>query len=159
MPSPLGTALHRERDELGSGAVREGDTMAPRVVGRGGVLPRAEAVTLVAAFFLQSIAVAGGPQPAGEPPPDTADASRDASEVSELPHDPSEAANRSFRSGPPDTTPYSRPIVPEDYAPQGKPAIPPGVTVPAPDESQRKEDDDCDGGAADRQQGFLSTTT
>lgn len=33
-------------------------------------------------------------------------------------------------SSPPDTTPYTRPAVPEDYAPGGKKAIPPEVTVP-----------------------------
>src|SRR4030095_10520074 len=32
---------------------------------------------------------------------------------------------QSTRSAPPDTTPYTRPAVPEDYAPGGKPAITP----------------------------------
>jgi hypothetical protein len=44
--------------------------------------------------------------------------------------------DRSGKSAPPDTTPYVRPAVPEDYAPAGQKAIPPGVTVPGrPDES------------------------
>jgi hypothetical protein len=60
------------------------------------------------------------------------------------------------RTGPP----YTRPIVPEDYAPGGKPAIPPGVTVPAPDESLRKKtDDESDGGGNEYKRRFLSTTT
>lgn len=37
------------------------------------------------------------------------------------------------RSGVPDTTPYTRPSVPEDYAPAGKPAIPPYVKTQAQD--------------------------
>src|SRR5262245_15772913 len=35
------------------------------------------------------------------------------------------AESESTRSAPPDTTPYTRPAVPEDYAPFGKPAIRP----------------------------------
>jgi hypothetical protein len=35
------------------------------------------------------------------------------------------ADTQSTRSAPPDTTPYTRPAVPEDYAPGGKPAISP----------------------------------
>ncbi|NNK36978.1 MAG: hypothetical protein HKP03_00745 [Xanthomonadales bacterium] len=66
----------------------------------------------------------------------------------EAPKDPPEADNRSFRSGPPDTTPYSRPLVPEDRAPRGEPAIPPGVTAPAPGESlqTQTEENSKDGG-------------
>ena len=33
-------------------------------------------------------------------------------------------------SSPPDTTPYTRPAVPEDYAPGGKKALPPEVSGP-----------------------------
>ena len=51
-------------------------------------------------------------------------------------------ACRSTRSAPPDTTPYTRPVVPEDYAPQGKPAIPPGIRVPPPDQTLCKQTDD-----------------
>ncbi len=44
------------------------------------------------------------------------------------------AEKESTRSAPPDTTPYVRKTVPEDYAPGGKKAIPPEVTPmpPAP---------------------------
>ena len=45
---------------------------------------------------------------------------------------PSDSTEPSFRSGPPDTTPYTRPTIPEDYAPLGKPAIPSGIDVPPP---------------------------
>ncbi len=51
-------------------------------------------------------------------------------------------ASRSTRSAPPDTTPYTRPVVPEDYAPLGKPAIPPGIWVPPPDQTLCKQTDD-----------------
>jgi hypothetical protein len=117
-------------------------------------------LTFLATLLLQSTAVTGGPQPSGERAADAADPSRDDSELAEADHDPSVETNRSFRSGPPDTTPYTRPIVPEDYAPGGKPAIPPGVTVPAPDESLRKKtDDESDGGGNEYKRRFLSTTT
>jgi hypothetical protein len=33
------------------------------------------------------------------------------------------------RSWPPDNTPYTRRAVPEDYAPSGTPAIPPGIST------------------------------
>ena len=45
----------------------------------------------------------------------------------------------STRSAPPDTTPYVRPIVPEDYAPGGRPAIPPNVQVPLGDRQPREQ--------------------
>ncbi len=37
------------------------------------------------------------------------------------------AESESDRSWPPDTTPYVRPVVPEDYAPGGREAIPPEI--------------------------------
>lgn len=46
---------------------------------------------------------------------------------------------QSTRSAPPDTTPYVRPIVPEDYAPGGKPAIPSNIYVPRWDQRLRDQ--------------------
>jgi len=84
-------------------------------------------VLAVLAFLLLPIAdVAADPSSENGDPP-------------QAPQVPAEEDNRSFRSGPPDTTPYARPTVPEDYAPMGEPAIPPGVTVPPPNESQDTE--------------------
>ena len=40
---------------------------------------------------------------------------------------PAATEAESTRSAPPDTTPYTRPAVPEDYAPFGKPALGPRV--------------------------------
>jgi hypothetical protein len=91
---------------------------------------------MVAAFLLlPPIVAAGDSQTASERAPDAAPSSVDDRDAAEERQVQPEADNRSFRSGPPDTTPYTRPAVPEDYAPQGKPAIPPGVTVPVPNES------------------------
>jgi len=45
----------------------------------------------------------------------------------------------STRSAPPDTTPYVRPIVPEDYAPGGREAIPSNVQVPLRDRQPREQ--------------------
>jgi len=64
----------------------------------------------------------------------------------EAPEPSSEYDNRSFRSGPPDTTPYSRPIVPEDLEPQGKPAIPPNIKVPPPNRPDRKQTSESEDG-------------
>ena len=46
---------------------------------------------------------------------------------------------QSTRSAPPDTTPYVRPIVPEDYAPSGRPAIPSNIYVPRRDQRLRDQ--------------------
>lgn len=99
-------------------------------------------MALISTLLLQSAAWSDDPRPADDTESETRDASSNAEEVIEQPSPAAEEVEPSFRSGPPDTTPYTRPIVPEDYAPQGKPAIPPGVTVPAPDESTRKESED-----------------
>ncbi len=49
------------------------------------------------------------------------------------------ADRASTRSAPPDTTPYVRPIVPEDYAPGGRPAIPSNIYVPGRDQRLRDQ--------------------
>jgi hypothetical protein len=45
-------------------------------------------------------------------------------------------------SSPPDTTPYTRPTVPEDYAPGGKKAIPPEVSAPQEKKDEIKKGDE-----------------
>ena len=45
----------------------------------------------------------------------------------------------SMKSSPPDTTPYVRPLVPEDYAPGGRPAIPSNIYVPRRDQRLRDQ--------------------
>ena len=100
-------------------------------------------VLTVAVFYLVPATVeASEPRASSQRPPDTSERPLTRSDPGEAPEPPPEYDNRSFRSGPPDTTPYIRPAVPEDYAPQGKPAIPPGVTVPARDDSTREESED-----------------
>ena len=120
--------------------------MTTRLSGVGHIVLRTMVLMLVAALYLEASAATGDPAEPAELPSDVA-TSPDNSESAETASDTSESDRNSFRSGPPDTTPYTRPIVPEDYAPGGKPAIPPGITVPAPDESPEKDsDEDTDGG-------------
>lgn len=54
--------------------------------------------------------------------------------------DPSSAPKQpdSLKSAPPDTTPYVRPAVPEDYAPGGEEAIPKDVTTPSPQQDNHE---------------------
>ena len=122
--------------------------MTTRLSGAGHIVLRTMALMLAAALCLEASAATGDPPEPAELKSDAAVLPDDC-ESAETPNDPSESDRNSFRSGPPDTTPYTRPIVPEDHAPGGKPAIPPGVTVPAPapDESiQKNSDEDPDGG-------------
>jgi len=122
----------------------------PRFALREEQILRAAILVLSAALLLPATVMAGEARTPAERIPNSADASRDDRVVPDAPQDSSEESKRSFRSGPPDTTPYTRPAVPEDYAPQGKPAIPPGITVPAPAESPHEKADDPDGGGSHR---------
>lgn len=104
---------------------------------------------LTVTVFSVLLAAVEANHPESSPPraSNVADAKSEPGDPSEAPAPPPEYDNRSYRSGPPDTTPYSRPAVPEDYEPQGKPAIPPGISVPPPGEPDRRQSSDKrDGG-------------
>jgi hypothetical protein len=84
-------------------------------------------ITLVALFGTAVVAVAQAPD------------EEDLEQIS-IAGDAADCA--STRSAPPDTTPYVRPIVPEDYAPGGKPAIPSNVQVPLRDQQPNEQSPD-----------------
>ena len=87
-------------------------------------------------------------QDSDDPRPDTTPLPSEQAAPAEPDQISSKSADPSMRSGPPDTTPYTRPIGPEDLAPLGKPAIPPGIEVPPPDRTlseQTAKNRDCEG--------------
>ena len=104
----------------------------------GAVGSHAAVLMVFTALLQQSTVLIAAPHPPRDCTSNATEASPAASELTEAREKPLKETNRSFRSGPPDTTPYTRPIVPEDLAPRGEPAIPPGITVPAPDDSPHK---------------------
>ena len=53
------------------------------------------------------------------------------------------AEPESTRSAPPDTTPYVRPAIPEDYAPGGRPAISPEVSTESQDATRESPPPDA----------------
>ena len=107
------------------------------------------ALVLAVAVFcpLLAAAKAGDPQTSPRRPADASDSTPQHGDPDQASEQPPEYDNRQFRSGPPDTTPYSRPVVPEDYEPQGKPAIPSNIEVPPPNDPDREQESgDKDGG-------------